>query len=205
MSYNPLVLALSRLLGLASAQHASPNGRSRNSTSSAWRNSRKATNTGKINGSSHRPSARVTFRSYVAFHGTPSVANARSILRDGWMAGAGNAHGDGVYLTLDRSVATGYASSSGVLLRCRVSGRTCEWGAHLDSLYNQWCQRRGATPNNSAKTAFLLERGVQVLRADNILVVLQPQYANPTAYKRKLRCVKVLGVHRASDGKPVRV
>ena len=152
-----------------------------------------------------KQSPTVAFRSFEAFHGTPSVTNARSILRDGWMVGRGNANGDGVYLALDKPTAMPYATQSGVLVRCRVSGRCSDWNAGMDAAYSRWCSQKGVTPDNSAKTAFLLERGIQILRAGTVLIVLRPQFANPTAYKQKLSCIRILSMHKASDGKVVRV
>jgi hypothetical protein len=54
-------------------------------------------------------------------------------------------------------------------------------------------------------TAFLLQHGYNTLQNGKVVVVLAPQFANPTAWKRKSRLIKVLSVHRTSDDARVRV
>ncbi len=54
-------------------------------------------------------------------------------------------------------------------------------------------------------TAFLLQQGFDLLRANNIVVALRPQMANAAAWKQKDRRIQILGIHRASDDRPVRV
>lgn len=136
----------------------------------------------------------------IAYHGTPDMANARSIQCHGWMVGSGNAHGDGIYLAQNLATAKSYASGpAGVYLKCHVSGRVCQWTAAMQAHYAAWCQKRGVRPDNSAKTAFLLKLGYEILQAGNVLVVLVPQMANPTAWKRKDRRIRVLGIYRAAD------
>jgi hypothetical protein len=72
----------------------------------------------------------------IAYHGTPSVVNAQSILRDGFMAGGGNALGDGVYLATDLATAKAHAGATGVYLKCSVKlGRTCFWGPPMQARY----------------------------------------------------------------------
>ncbi len=142
----------------------------------------------------------------IAYHGTPSAVNARSILRDGFMAGGGNALGDGVYLATDLATAKAHAGGTGVYLKCSVKlGRTCFWGPPMQARYAAWCQRRVVRQDNSAMTAFLLQHGYNTLQNGKVVVVLAPQFANPTAWKRKSRLIKVLSVHRASDDARVRV
>ena len=142
----------------------------------------------------------------IAYHGTPSTKNAGDILRNGFMVGHGNVYGDGIYFTTDANEAKGYAGSGGVYLRCRIGlGKTCNWDNGLKKQFQQWCKRRRVDEDQSAQTAFLLARGFDTLRSGSVVVVLQPQYANPSAHKRKLRRVRILSVHRASDGRRIRV
>lgn len=116
------------------------------------------------------------------------------------MTGGGNALGDGVYLTTDLNAAKGYASG-GVYLKCLVTlGRTCVWGSPMQARYGAWCQSRGVRQDNSAMTAFLLQHGYKTLQSGNVVVVLSPQFANPSAWKRKSGLIRVLSIHRASDG-----
>jgi hypothetical protein len=142
----------------------------------------------------------------IAYHGTPSSLNARSIFRDGFMAGSGNALGDGIYLATDLAAAKSHAGSAGVYLACSVKlGRTCFWRPPMQARYAAWCERRGVRQDNSAMTAFLLQRGYNTLQNGKVVVVLAPQFANPTAWKRKNRLIQVLSVHRASDDARIRV
>jgi len=144
--------------------------------------------------------------SVVAYHGTPSAANAGDIVRNGFMVGRGNLLGDGVYFTTDKQAAKGYGGSRGVYLKCRIRlGKTCNWNGGLDSRFRQWCKSRSVIADSSAQTAFLLRQGFDTLRSGATLVVLRPQFANPSAYKVKLRQVRVLSVHRASDDRQIRV
>jgi len=66
-------------------------------------------------------------------------------------------------------------------------------------------QARRATGDASAKTAFLLARGFDRFRTGSVIVVLQPQFANPSDHKVKLRQVRILSVHGASDDGHIRV
>lgn len=142
----------------------------------------------------------------VAYHGTPSVTNARSILKDGFMAGGGNALGDGIYLATDLATAKGYASSTGVYLKCLVKlGRTCMWGPPMQARYAAWCLRHGVQQDNSAMTAFLMRNGFNTVQNGKVVVVLSPGYRNPTAWKRKSQFIRVLSVHRACDGTRINV
>jgi hypothetical protein len=54
-------------------------------------------------------------------------------------------------------------------------------------------------------TAFLLQHGYHTLQNGKVVVVLAPQFANPTAWKRKSRLIKVLSVHQASDDRRIHV
>ena len=145
-------------------------------------------------------------RKIIAYHGTPSVENARSILRHGFLVGHGNAYGDGVYFASDVATAKSYAGTAGVYLRCLLEARRpCQWTTALQGQYQQWCRTRGVSPDNSAMTAFLLQQGFDLLRANNIVVALRPQMANAAAWKQKDRRIRILGIHRASDDRPVRV
>jgi hypothetical protein len=142
----------------------------------------------------------------IAYHGTPSTANARSILRDGWKVGSGNSAGDGVYFARDLATARIYAGNGGVYLKCRILlGRSCRWDGRMESIFKKWCDARGATRDGSAKTAFLRHQGYDTLTDGKVVVILQPQYANPEAWKKKDRRIRILGVYRASDGRRTRV
>lgn len=141
-----------------------------------------------------------------AYHGTPSVTNARSICRDGFMAGGGNALGDGIYLATDVASAKTYAGSAGVYVKCQVTlGRTCVWGAPMQARYAAWCQLHGVQQDNSAMTAFLLRNGFNTIQNGKVVVVLSPGYRNPTAWKQKSRFIRVLSVHRASNNARINV
>jgi hypothetical protein len=142
----------------------------------------------------------------VAYHGTPSPLNAGSILRDGFMAGSGNALGDGIYLATDLATAKAHAGSAGVYLKCSVKlGRTCFWGPLMQARYAAWCQKRGVRQDASAMTAFLLQHGYNTLQNGKVVVVLVPQFVNPTAWKRKLHQIRILSVHRAADDRRIHV
>lgn len=142
----------------------------------------------------------------IAYHGTPSIENAQSIIRDGWMAGPGNALGDGIYFARDVATAKGYAGTQAVYLKCSVRlGRSCHWNSTLQSQFTAWCKRRNVNPDASAKTSFLLHKGYRTLVEGNVIVVLTPLYANPSAHKRRDNRIRVLGVYRAADDKRIRV
>ncbi|HPP02659.1 MAG: hypothetical protein HPY51_09100 [Candidatus Omnitrophica bacterium] len=134
------------------------------------------------------------------------MANAVSIFRHGWMTGNGNLYGDGLYFATDVATAKSYAGSGGVYLKCVLSPRrVCHWTAGMDKQFRQWCVQRQVISDNSAKTAFLLQNGYDCLRQGNIIVMLTPQYANPTAWKRKHFKVRILGVYQSRDDRKIRV
>ena len=142
----------------------------------------------------------------VAFHGTPSAENARSILRHGWMVSRGNALGDGVYLAQDLATAKSHAGTGGVYIKCRVRlGRTCVWTSRWQAEFDRWCKARAVVADNSARTAFLLRRGSKTLQSGKVVVVLAAQVANPTAWKLRQPRIRVLSIHRAADDRPIRV
>lgn len=142
----------------------------------------------------------------LVFHGTPSVANAQSIVRHGFMTGHGNGLADGLYFSRNPATAKTYAGSSGVLVRCLVRlGRTCVWSPGLQHRFSAWCQARSIAPDNSAKTAWLLRHGFDTLQNGDVIVVLAPQFANPAAWKRKDRRIRVLSIHRAADDRRLHV
>lgn len=141
----------------------------------------------------------------IAYHGTPSAQNARSVFQHGWITGSGNAYGDGIYLATDIATAKAYAGNSGVYLKCRVrAGKCAKWGPELDRQFCEWSRRRNVPPDNSAKTAFLIQNGYHTLRHGKIVVVLQPQYANPSAWKQRTNRIHVMSVHDAR-GRRIRV
>ena len=163
---------------------------------------------------SHRPgrvrqgpySPRRATGGVVAFHGTPSVGNAQSIVRHGFMTGQGNGLADGLYFSRNPATAKTYAGSSGVLVRCLVRlGRTCVWSPGLQHRFSAWCQARSISSDNSAKTAWLLHHGFDTLQNGDVIVVLTPQFANPAAWKRKDRRIRVLSIHRAADDRRLHV
>ena len=151
--------------------------------------------------SSHQPPRpRTSSQSVVAYHGTKSDDNARSILAHGWQIGSGNGYGDGVYFSTNEREAKGYAGSAGVYLKCRIHlGKTITWDKAAAAEYRAWCRDRGAAQNNSALTAYLVQRGYTTLRHKTIIVALAPQYANAAAWKQRFRCIRIMSVHRASN------
>jgi hypothetical protein len=150
--------------------------------------------------------SRFRTRCVVAYHGTPSVENAKSIIRDGFKIGSGNALGDGVYLTRDLSVAKTYAGSNGVYLRCLVQlGRNCNLDDGTRGAFAAWCRSRGASADNSALTAFLMQRGYDTVYDAATIVVLSPQCVNSNAWKRRDLEIRILSVHKGSDGRRIRV
>lgn len=142
----------------------------------------------------------------ICWHGTPNAANASSIVRHGFMIGQGNGLADGVYFSRKVATAKTYAGGGGVLVKCRVRlGKSCLWNNHLQRRFAQWCQSRGVPPDNSGKTAYLLQHRYDTLQANDVIVVLSPQYVNGAAWKRKDPRVRVLSVHRAADGARIKV
>jgi hypothetical protein len=142
----------------------------------------------------------------LAFHGTPSVTNTQSILRHGFMTGHGNGLADGLYFSRNPATAKSYAGAAGVLLRCIIRlGKTCVWSPQMQQRFSGWCQARSIAPDNSAKTAWLLRHGFNTLQDGDVIVVLAPQFANPAAWKRKDRRIRVLSVHRAADDRRLHV
>lgn len=140
-----------------------------------------------------------------AYHGTPSRENAKAIFQRGFLVGRGNAHGDGVYLSTNIATASAYAGSAGVVLKCSVRGRCCHWTSQLQHQFSQWCQRNQVQTDNSARTAFLIQRGYEVLREGEVLVVLSPQMANPTAWQQRDRRIRVLTAYDSSGRQRIRV
>jgi hypothetical protein len=122
------------------------------------------------------------------------------------MVGHGNGLGDGIYFSKSLAEAKAYARTGGVYLRCRINlGKSAQWMAQLQSQYQCWCKERNVQANNSAITAFLRQRGYNTLTSGNIIVVLWPQSANPSAWKRKFREISIISVHRALDDARIRV
>jgi hypothetical protein len=140
------------------------------------------------------------------YHGTPSASNIKSIRRDGWQIGSGNAYGDGIYFSHNLAEAKGYAGSSGVIVKCRVVlGKSATWNTALDKQYQTWCKGKQITADSSAKTAFLLKHGFKTLQAGTIVVVLKPQFSNQTAYRQKVREITIISVHNATNLKQIQV
>lgn len=144
--------------------------------------------------------------SLIGYHGTTSAGNAASVFKHGWLIGSGNAYGDGIYFTQDVSEAKRYSGSGGVYLKCKIyMGKTCHWDSTMEKKYSDWCSSGGIRSDNSAKTSFLLRKGFDTLKAGSIILVLEPQYSNPSAWKRRNRNIKILSVHRADNDQRVRV
>lgn len=142
----------------------------------------------------------------IVFHGTPSAENARSIMRHGWLAGSGNALGDGLYLSTNLDEAKGYAGLGGVIVKCAfLPKRECWWNTDLAGRFSRWCTQNGVQQDNSARTAFLRREGFDVLRQGSIVVILRAQFANPSAYKFRPRGLRILGVYRADTGERIRI
>lgn len=139
----------------------------------------------------------------VAYHGTPTLENAKGILRQGWAVGLGNAHGDGIYATTDINVAKGYAGTKGAVLKLSIRGKTATWSSSFQSQFSRWCTQQKCTPDMSAKSAFLLSQGYRVLRNGNVVVVLMRAYRNSMASKIRTRAIRVISITRASDGSQI--
>lgn len=145
-------------------------------------------------------------RMLVAYHGTPAAINAADILKNGFLAGSGNAHGSGVYFSSARDEAKSYAGSKGVYLKCAIRPRRiAHWDSSMDQRFQAWCKKHNVRPDTNARTAFLLREGYDMLRTGTTVVVLRPLFVNPTAHKLKLRQVRILGVFSAANDKRVRV
>jgi hypothetical protein len=122
------------------------------------------------------------------------------------MTGRGNGLADGIYFSRNVATAKTYASTSGVLVKCRLRlGKTCTWDAQMQQRFTQWCQARGVMADNSGKTAYLLRHGFETMQSRDVIVLLAPQFANPTAWKRKDRRIRILSVHRAADDQRIHV
>ncbi len=148
----------------------------------------------------------ITQKEIIAFHGTPTAQNAADILKNGFLAGAGNALGSGVYLSTNLTEAKAYARGTGVYLKCVVKPkRICMWDNRFDQQFRAWCAQHNVHPDTNARTSFLLRQGYDTLQAGTVLVALRPLFANPTAHKVKLRQVRVLGVFRADNDRKIRV
>jgi len=141
----------------------------------------------------------------IVYHGTPNRDNAKAIFRNGFLVGRGNAAGDGVYFATDPSVAKGYAGAQGIILKCQVRGRCCQWNDQLQRQYSRWCADNAIRQDNSARTAFLILRGFDLLRTGEVIVVLSPQMVNPSAWQQKDRRIRVLGAYDSSATRRIRV
>lgn len=140
------------------------------------------------------------------YHGTPNLENARSIVRQGWVVGTGNAYGDGVYATTDRKVAASYAGAAGYIVKANLyPGKVAVWNSRLDGEFRKWCAANSCSADMSARTAFLLSKGFRTLRDGAVYIVLLRGYRNPAATKIRLKRLRVQHVERAADGKTVRV
>jgi hypothetical protein len=139
-------------------------------------------------------------RGTTAYHGTPSLDNAKDILKKGWAIGLGNAFGDGVYCATDLATAKSYAGGAGVVMKVVVRGRTATWTPQLQAKFAKWCAEQKCPADSSAKSVFLLAQGFRVLRSGNVLVVLMRAYRNHMASKIRTRCIDVVSIIKA-DGR----
>lgn len=140
----------------------------------------------------------------IALHGTPSLANVKSIMANGWVVGNGNGAGDGVYATTDTNLAKSYAGSGGYILKLGIkAGRIANWSPALDRAFQKWCTAQHCAADMSARTVFLLSQKYQTLRTGNVVVVLLKAYRNPVAAKIRTRRIRVISVSRATDGKEI--
>ncbi len=153
----------------------------------------------------HPQTSKPNWRTYTVYHGTPQIDSARAIFRNGFLVGAGNLSGDGIYFSTDRSVAKSYAGTNGVIIKCHIAGKTCQWNTTLQAQYARWCQSRNIAQDNSARTAFLLQRGFEVLHTGNVIVVLSPQMANPSAWQQKDHRIRTLAAFQASNNQRIYV
>ena len=176
----------------------------------ARRKSRKPSGSGnycrhrKYTSTYHKPKQH--YSSIIAYHGTPNQSNVKSILKDGWMVGSGNALGDGIYFVMDISTAKGYSGSNGIYIKCQLQlDRVCHWNSSIQKQFGIWCRNKNILPDNSAKTAFLIQNGYDTIQDGNIIVVLAPQYANSTAWKRKSKRIRIISIHRSSDNQRIRI
>lgn len=151
----------------------------------------------------HRPSVRRRpLHWQVAYHGT-SLASAQAILQRGFYAGKGMACGSGIYLASDVQTASVYGNYH---LKCLVDmRRSSQWTPQLQSQFTAWCQQCGAAADAAAQSSFLLSLGIRVLVVGNVLVVLRTAPLNPAAVQYKDSRIKIISVHRSSDGVRVRV
>ena len=162
---------------------------------------RKRPKHGRGSPNNHREQGQKTL---IVYHGTPSVATVKSIRRDGWQIGSGNLHGDGIYFSRDLDEARGYAGAKGVVIKCKVFlGKSATWNPDLDKQYRNWCRNKNIAADTSAKTAFLLKHGYKTLQAGKILVVLKPQFNNHSAWRQKVREIKICSVHEPKSHKRI--
>jgi hypothetical protein len=142
----------------------------------------------------------------IVYHGTPTLEGARSIVRHGWIVGNGNAMGDGIYLSTSEQTARTYASASGFLIKAKlVPDRCATWSPELGQAFTTWCRQRNCPPDNSARTAFLLERRYTTLKQGDVYVVLQRGYRNPAATKIRPNCLSVISVSSVATGRQITV
>jgi hypothetical protein len=122
------------------------------------------------------------------------------------MAGSGNAYGSGVYFSTNLQEAKGYCQGNGVYLKCLIrSRRTCTWNRQMQAAFEAWCKKKNAVQDQNARSAFLLQSGHDTLRTGSIVVVLRPQFSNPSAHKARLHQVRILGVYRGDTDKKLKV
>lgn len=206
--------ALLRAYGLQTAAGNTPRKRRRR-PKRQWTNNKPGPKQANTQGSNHQNSnprkpshnpfvsAGGHEQTVIAYHGTPTLANAADILRNGFLVGSGNACGDGVYMSVNMDEAKRYGA---YYLKCNVRlGRCCHWNAGIERQFNDWCRKHAVRADNSAKTSFLLKQGYHSLRANTILVILMPQFANPSAHKVRPARVRILGVFRSDNNQKQKI
>lgn len=141
----------------------------------------------------------------VVYHGTPNKENAKSMLKDGFICGAGNSLGSGIYFSKNINTAKAYAGNTGVYVKCLLTpGKIARSTPLLQGQFQKWCLTKNVVPDKIAFSSFLLKNGYHSLQSNDVIVLLKVQCANPSAWKFKDRRIKILGVFQA-NGKQIRI
>ena len=81
----------------------------------------------------------------ILYHGTPTLENARDILRYGFLIGSGNSHGTGLYIA-DLETAKGYARGTGSIVQVRLKAPSDQVADHAfvnSTAFRHWCSVYG--------------------------------------------------------------
>lgn len=157
-----------------------------------------------------------------SFHGTRSKENVKSICKNGWKVGSGNAYGSGIYFGFvsgagkknknkipvpglpfnSNTAADGYTGGSGALIVAEVDwGNSLDWNtAKVQKEFGAWCAKnRSKYSGGDAVTEFGLSNGYDSVRCPNhgFGVMLQHQYALTKRFWKtdKIRICYVYGVN----------